>query len=90
MRFVVVANAEDIISGRDAGRAGMLAFDQPEVSKYGNNNRNYFYDKDFNRKRKFEFPRTRSRKRAVPSAVDKPNKKSLFLVLDEKNIRVNP
>ena len=32
MRFVVVANVEDLISGRDVGRLGILAFDQPEVS----------------------------------------------------------
>ena len=90
VRCVAVANAEYLMSGRDAERLGMLKFDQPEVSKYSNNNRNCFYDKLFNRKRKFEFSRTKSRTRVVSLVVDKRNKKSLFPGLDEKNIRVTP
>ena len=39
VKFVAVGNAEDLMSGRDVGILGMLEFDQPEISKYFNNNK---------------------------------------------------
>lgn len=90
VRCVVVANVEDLVFGRYAEIIEMLAFDEPEISKSINNNINCFYDKYFNMKRKFEYLRTRSRKRAVLSAVDKLNKKSLFVGFRREEYQHNP
>ena len=90
MRFVAVANADDLMSGRDSEILGMLEFDQPEVNKYGNNNGNYSYGKNFGRKRKFEFPRTKNRTRVSPRLSTTRTRSPRSPGLDEKNIRVNP